>query len=186
MALPKEKKYTAEEFLTLAETSQERMELIHGEIYNLAAPSRIHQKIVGRLYSAIDGYIQKNKGKCEVLIAPFDVVLNEENTVQPDVMVICDPSKLDNKRCYGAPDWVIEVTSSNYQTDYTEKLELYKKVGVREYWIVNPERDSVIVLYFEKNPSLFMLYQMTDNIPVNIYQNQPVQLEINIHHLLNL
>lgn len=185
MAVPERKKYTIEEFFKLTEESTERMELIDGEIYNLAAPSFIHQKLVGRFFSHIDGYIRKNKGRCNVVIAPFDVVLGDD-VVQPDVSVICNPLLLDDKRCNGAPDWIIEVTSSNYRTDYADKLELYQKAGVREYWIVNPEKQSVIVLFFEKNPAHFMLYQFSDTIPVNIYQDAPVQLTINVEELLNL
>ncbi|MEE5991764.1 MAG: Uma2 family endonuclease [Oscillospiraceae bacterium] len=186
MAVPEnKKKYTVEEFFKLTEESTERMELIDGEIYNLAAPSRIHQMLVGNFHYVIKDYIRKNKGKCNVMIAPFDVVL-WDNVVQPDVMVICDPSKLDDKRCNGAPDWIIEVTSSNYQNDYADKLRLYQNTGVREYWIVDPERKMVTVLFFEKKPANFMLYQFSDTIPVNIYQDAPVQLTINIEELLNL
>ena len=184
--LPETKHYTSDEFLAMAEHSEIRQELINGEIYDLAAPSRIHQNIVARLHYVIFDYIRNNHGTCEVMIAPFDVKLNEDNIVQPDVMVICDPSKLDERKCNGAPDWIIEVTSSNYRTDYSEKLELYKTAGVKEYWIVNPKRKTTIVLFFEQNPGLFMLYHFNQNIPVNIYKNKPVQLEINIEKLLNL
>ena len=184
--LPDKNFYTSDEFLAMTEHSDKRQELIHGEIYDLAAPGRIHQTLVARLHYMIFDYIRNNHGNCEVIIAPFDVKLTEDTTVQPDVMVICDPSKLDERKCNGAPDWIIEITSSNYKTDYSEKLELYKTSGVKEYWIVNPKRKTTIVLFFEQNPGLFMLYHFNQNIPVNIYKNKPVQLEINIEKLLNL
>ncbi|MDE5565134.1 MAG: Uma2 family endonuclease [Oscillospiraceae bacterium] len=183
MPIPENRRYTIEEFLTIAEQSDKRMELINGEIVALAAPNQIHQLLVGRLFSKIDGYIQSNKGNCTPLLAPFDVVLGED-LVQPDVFVVCDPDKLDGKRCNGAPDWVIEITSSNSRTDYYDKLELYKKNGVREYWIVNPDTGRVFVYFFEQSRNSVTFYNFTESIPVGIYQDTPVQLAICIAELM--
>ena len=100
-------------------------------------------------YSTIS---KKNKGKCEVYTAPFDVKLSESTVVIPDISVICDSSKLTDKGCSGAPDWIIEIVSSNAIHDYLLKLNLYQAYGVREYWIVDPKKQSVTV--YRNNPRL--------------------------------
>lgn len=104
--------------------------------------------------------------------------------VQPDVFVVCDPEKLTDKKCIGAPDWIVEVTSSNYRIDYVQKLELYKNSGVREYWIVDPEEERVLVYFFEQNHDSIQVYDFKQQIPVHIYKDAPVQLSICISELL--
>ncbi len=183
MPIPENKRYTIKEFFAIAEQSDQQMELINGKIVALAAPNQIHQQLVGRLFSKIDGYIQGNRGSCTPLLAPFDVVLGED-LVQPDVFVVCDSDKLDGKRCNGAPDWVIEITSSNSRTDYYDKLELYKKNGVREYWIVNQDTGRVFVYFFEQSRNSVTFYNFTESIPVGIYQDTPVQLAVCIAELM--
>ena len=150
MPFPKDHKYTAEEFFKLTpESNSERYELINGEIFALAAPSEIHQTLSLRIASILDSFILSNKGKCKAMISPFDVLLDDNNVVQPDVMVICDRDKMDGKRCNGAPDFVVEITSSNYAHDYIDKLALYRKSGVREYWIVDPQYERIMVYFFD-------------------------------------
>lgn len=108
-----------------------------------APPNRGHQRIVGELYTIINNYIKKKNGRCEVDIAPFAVFLNEDdnNYVEPDISVICDEDKLNDRGCSGAPDWIIEVVSpSSRRMDYIIKLFKYRTAGVREYWIVDPEK----------------------------------------------
>ena len=103
------KKMTSDEFLALEDT-EGRYELIGGEIYAMSpAPNEIHQTISVGLSAEILADIRKNGGKCKVLTAPFDVKLSDEDTVQPDLFVVCDRSKFDGKICRGAPDWVIEI-----------------------------------------------------------------------------
>lgn len=185
MALSKEKKYTAEEFLTFAETNSGLMELIDGEVVYLASPSIIHQRLVMQISFFINHYIKSNKVNCQVFTAPFDIRLNDNNVVIPDISVINDKSKLSNgKHCNGAPDWIIEVVSSNEKNDYVDKLYLYEENGVREYWIVDPERHQILVYYFENNNNIMNIYDFSKDIPVNIYKNNPIQLSINISELL--
>lgn len=167
-AIPNDKKYTAEEYLRTPETNQ-HTELWDGEIVNFASPSVLHQQLVGRVYATILTFISQNKGKCEPFLAPLDVVIDETHVVQPDVMVVCDPSKLDDKCCHGAPDWVIEITSTNRADDFDRKLRLYKKSGVREYWIVDTDERMVWVYVFEQHPNVVEMYNWTDTIPVHIY-----------------
>jgi Uma2 family endonuclease len=131
----------------------ERVELLKGRIFKLAAPSRRHQTVAGNLHLQLGNALWKNP--CKVYVAPFDVRLTKfssaKNTevttvVQPDLCVICDPSKLDDKGCIGAPELVIEILSpENSRTELKEKFELYQDNGVLEYWIVNPTENVIQV-----------------------------------------
>lgn len=183
MPYAKKHKYTAEDFFKITpENDSERYELINGEIFALAAPNEIHQTLILRISSGIDSFIVSNKGKCKTLIAPFDVFIDDNNVVQPDIMVVCDRDKLDGKRCNGAPDLVIEITSTNYAHDYVDKLDIYKKSGVREYWIVDPQYEKVVVYLFEKSYSPDIdIYTFDSTIPVGIYGGE---LKINIAEIL--
>ena len=174
----KDIKYTIKDFYALPEGTC--VELIEGVIYDMSpSPLRIHQKISMELSATIFNYIKKNKGKCEVYTAPFDVKLSESTVVIPDISVICDSSKLTDKGCSGAPDWIIEIVSSNAIHDYLLKLNLYQAYGVREYWIVNPLTRTVNVYALEKE-ELNDQYSFDDDIAVCIYDN----LTINITELL--
>ena len=108
---------------------------------------------------------------CRVFSAPFDVKLSDSPLVivQPDIMVICDKSKLDGKRCNGAPDFIIEIVSpGNPADDYIRKLYYYKNYGVREYWIVDPRRKTINVNYFEGN-IVSVQYPFDSMIKVHIF-----------------
>ena len=156
----------------------ERAELIDGKIYYMAPPSKTHQRISGRLYQAIANYIDSRDGKCEVYAAPFAVFLNEDdkNYVEPDISVICDQSKLDEKGCHGAPDWLIEIVSSSSRSrDYLAKLFKYRMAGTREYWIVDPEKQMVTVYGFEKD--IVEQYNFGEDIPVGIYEGFSIKIE---------
>lgn len=151
MPPPQERTYTINDIYTLPDG--QRAELIDGHIYMMAPPDRAHQKISHFLEWTIENYIQKQNGSCDVYTAPFAVFLNKDdhNYVEPDISVICDKSKLDEKGCVGAPDWIIEIISPSTQSiDYGIKLFKYRSAGVREYWIVNPLKHTVTVYDFEK------------------------------------
>ncbi|MEE5993687.1 MAG: Uma2 family endonuclease [Oscillospiraceae bacterium] len=184
MALPERafKKMTADEFFEMfpEESNSERYELHEGEIVAMASPNEQHQNIVMRSSHIIDDFIRKNKGKCKVMISPFDVKLTDTIVVQPDVFVVCDPSKMDGKRCNGAPDWVIEVTSTNKGDDFGKKFTYYQENGVREYWIVVPDEQKTLVYFFEKS-HLPNIYTFDTPIPVGIYNRE---LSIRISDLL--
>ena len=178
----KDIRYTIEDFYALPEGT--RAELIDGVIYDMSpSPLRIHQRISFRLSGKIDRYIEENKGNCQAYSAPFDVTLSDNTIVQPDISVICDPNKLTDKGCSGAPDWVIEITSSNEAHDYVTKLNLYKHYNVREYWIINPKDESILVYVFDENIHIEK-YDFSETIPVWIYKDKPNPLEINISELL--
>ncbi len=175
-------KLTVDEYFKLTENWTERTELIDGkiiyldrngsgQIVALAQPNRLHQRIAYRLHSMIDSFIRANHGTCEVN-GEIDVRLDNENTVIPDISVVCDPSKLDDHGCNGAPDWVIEVTSTNRENDFDRKLWLYRESGVREYWIVDTDKRKVWVYDFDRHPNVIEFYDWLDEIPVRIYDGK--------------
>ncbi len=171
MALLQEKIHTIEDIYSIPEG--QRAELIDGQIYDMAPPSRNHQKISGSLYAEIHNYIQRKNGVCEVYAAPFAVFLNNDelNYVEPDISVICDKDKLDDFGCHGAPDWIIEILSpSTEQVDCGIKLFKYRSAGVREYWTINPRLRMVSVFDFEHNKSSRQ-YSFDDDISVCIYED---------------
>lgn len=167
MPLPKDK-ITAEEFFEKVPEMNELCELIEGQIVMQAAPSTLHQRIVGGLYSEIRSFIKSKSGKCEPFIAPTDVVLNDENVVQPDVFIVCDPKIIDDKRVNGAPDLIIEVLSNNRNDDLVTKHALYQENGVREYWIVDPVNMKTLVYFYDKS-DFPNIYNFDQPIPVGIY-----------------
>lgn len=122
-----------------------RWELIKGVPYNMTpAPTPFHQTIVGNIFAELRSFL--GKGDCEVFVAPFDVRLsleddygNPKTVIQPDVSVVCQKERLDNKGLKGAPELVVEVLSpSTALKDRNEKLSLYREFGACEYWIVDP------------------------------------------------
>ncbi len=167
-ALRKEEVHTIEDIYALPDG--ERAELIDGKIYYMAPPTWKHQRISAYLHNQIYNYIQSNNGQCEVLAAPFAVFLKDDdsNYLEPDISVICNLSKLDESGCHGAPDWVIEIVSpSSKPRDYLTKLFQYRTAGVREYWIVDPDKKMTTVYSFEKDT--VEQYAFGEDIPVGIY-----------------
>jgi Uma2 family endonuclease len=142
------KRYTYADYLTWQFT--DRVELIMGKIFKMSpAPSSQHQHITIALSSNIFQYL---KGKsCKVFAAPFDVTLPDNSgakttVVQPDITVVCDPSKITTLGCVGAPDLVVEVISkSSVKKDLHEKYSIYEQAGVKEYWVVQPQDRSLII-----------------------------------------
>lgn len=126
-ALKKKDHYTVEDIYNLPEG--ERAELLDGQIYNMAPPGTVHQRISMKLSGKISSFIGENEGKCEVFAAPFAVFLGKDdrNYVEPDISIICDPEKITEKGCNGAPDWIIEIVSPGSRTmDYYKKLFKYR------------------------------------------------------------
>ncbi len=170
------KSYTIEDIYALPEG--ERAELIDGKIYYMAPPSTRHQRIISDIHYRIKDYIIKNNGECEVLPAPFAVFLNKDNKnyVEPDISIICDKDKITDKGCHGAPDWVIEIISpGNKEMDYFKKLFKYQAAGVREYWIVDPTKEIVMVYRFEKET--MEEYSFGEDIPVGIYDGFSIKVQ---------
>ncbi len=144
MPMPKEKSYTFADVLAWDE--QDRMELIYGQPVMMAPPIRVHQEVSGELFGQLREYLKGKK--CRVYAAPFAVRLfedgndrpeNVDTMVEPDIAVVCDPSKLDHIGCKGAPDLIMEILSpSTLSHDRVTKFNLYQRAGVKEYWIVDP------------------------------------------------
>lgn len=176
MPLPKYDTYTTDYIYSLPDG--QRAELIDGVIYDMAPPNRIHQELVSQFTKIIGLHIDKNNGSCKVYPAPFAVFLNEDDKtyVEPDITVVCDQNKLDDKGCCGAPDWIIEVVSPSTQSvDYFAKLFKYRSSGVREYWIVNPMKKTVQVYIFE-NVEHSSQYSFDDVIKVGIYDSLEIRV----------
>lgn len=184
LASAQKKFYTIDDIYNLPEGS--RAELIDGQIYYMVPPSRKHQTIARELFSSINSYIKANGGSCEPFFAPFAVFLYEDdiNYIEPDICVICDPNKLTDKGCSGAPDWIIEIVSpGSRRMDYFTKLFKYHTAGVREYWIVDPEKNRILVYDFESENTGD--YTFSDSVKVGIYENLFINFS-EIADLLNI
>ena len=180
MPLPREQVYTTDDIYALPDG--ERAELIDGQIYMMGTPSRIHQKLVGQLSRIIGNYIESNHGSCEIYPAPFAVFINKDdkNYVEPDISVICDKNKLSDRGCEGAPDFIIEIVSpSSRRMDYYKKCALYAESGVREYWIVDPEKQRTMIYRYEDDAAP-MIVPFEQDLAVGIYNN----FMINVSKLL--
>ena len=179
MPLAEKYSHTTEEIYALPEGK--RAELIDGQIYDMAPPGRIHQELVQQLSRTIGNYIADHKGTCKVYPAPFAVFLNQDDKtyVEPDISVICDNGKLDDRGCNGAPDWVIEIVSpSSQRMDYMIKLFKYRTAGVREYWIVDSLKNRITEYNFEEDT--MQEYTFSEDIPAGIYQGK---LTINLSNI---
>lgn len=146
-----DRRYTYNDYASWSD--EERWELIDGVAYDMSpAPSPRHQSVLGELHAQFHATLRGSP--CRAYLAPFDVRLPDgaeedelvSTVVQPDLLVICDAAKVDTRGCRGAPDLLVEILSpSTAYKDQTAKQELYERHGVREYWIVNPERAMVMV-----------------------------------------
>ncbi|MES2652588.1 MAG: Uma2 family endonuclease [Bacteroidota bacterium] len=152
---------------------EERLELIKGKIFKMAAPTTLHQRVTGRIHGELYHFLKKHS--CEVLVSPFDVRFPEKSAaddavftvLQPDVCVVCDAEKLDNRGCIGAPDLIVEVLSpSSRKKDMVNKFNVYEKHKVKEYWIVEPT-EKCILKYRLNTSGLFIgdrPYQINDQL----------------------
>ena len=152
MALAQERIYTIDDIYALPEG--QRAELIDGRMYMIAPPIRIHQKLVSQFTKIIGNYIDARHGTCEVYPAPFAVFLDEDglNYLEPDISVICDKCKLNDRGCSGAPDWIIEITSPS-----------------------NPQKNTVMV-YDLENEEKSNQYTFEEDVPVCIYDDLNIRV----------
>lgn len=166
--------YTIEDWDNLPEDVQ--AELIEGKLYFLSTPMVVHQELVISLSSEFKAFVQSNQGKCRIVPAPVGVrlFLDDHTMVEPDISVICNRDHISPKRINGAPDLVVEILSpSNRKYDMVKKLELYERAGVKEYWIVDPEKRRVMVYLFN-DADVVHIYTFDDKIPVGIWDGRCV------------
>lgn len=180
-----EQRYTYKDYLTWDE--EERWELLDGIPYNMSpAPSRKHQECVGELYRHFANYLEGKK--CQAFIAPFEVCLllnnqssNEEieNVVQPDVLIVCNEKKLNDRGCKGSPDLVVEVLSpATAKKDRNEKLKLYEQAGIKEYWIVDPIHETIEVFALQNGKyGHAETYSNIDELQVGIFEDLMIDLK---------
>ena len=184
--LDESKRYTYADYLTWLD--DRRMELIDGFIHFLSTPNTLHARVSSNLLFEIGNFIEERKDKSHIYHAPFDVRLpmNNEmeddkiyNVVQPDICVICDLSKLDDKGCIGAPDLIVEVLSpSTLKYDWNYKFNLYETAGVREYWIVDPKAKviNVFLLQPDGKYDLGTVYECNQKALVHIFEGFEIDL----------
>lgn len=193
MAYPAEKidySYKYSDYLSWSDDV--RCELIDGRVYDMSpAPTPRHQEVLGQVFNFFLNYL---KGKpCKVFVAPFDVRIPKGNqrdedidiVVQPDITVVCDRDKLDEKGYRGVPSLVVEVVSqSTLKKDIKDKLLLYERVGVKEYWIVYPNEKAISVFTLKENNQYSRpdMYCEGDNVRVGIFED----LEINVIEIFNV
>ncbi len=177
------RRYTFQDYL--AWDDQERWELIEGVPSSMThSPSPEHQRISGELFFQFRSYLHGKE--CQVFFAPFDVRLPElnesdglsSNVVQPDLLVICDPNKIDERGCKGAPDFIIEILSpATAKKDITVKLRLYERFQVKEYWIVDPANQYVqVYLLKDGGYSSPVIYSKEEQIPVQLFSDLTIEL----------
>jgi len=188
LSLDLNKRYTYADYLTWWD--DKARELIHGFIKLMSPAPRVkHARVSKNIYRYLDSIVIRNKGKCEVFTAPFDVRLPKngekidskiDTVVQPDICVICDLSKLDERGCCGAPDMIVEILSpSTLKKDVTEKFTLYEESGVKEYWIVHPEAQTINVYLLQGDGKYDAgtLYEFEGKVPVHVFDDYLIDLD---------
>jgi Uma2 family endonuclease len=180
-ALLRSKSYTYADYCTWGD--DERWELIDGLPYSMSpAPSPAHQQASVRLLHQFSNFLD---GKpCQVFHAPLDVRLNalgddDDDVFQPDILVVCDRAKIDNKGINGAPDIAVEILSpSSAIRDKVLKFKKYQRIGVREYWIVDPADKTVTVFILENGNYIAKSYSEADTISVHIMEMEGCEISL--------
>lgn len=179
----KQEKYSYDDLLKF--TDEKRYEIIDGVLFVMDSPSVLHQSLAGEIFNQIKNYL---KGKpCKVFSAPLDIKISgekdnkkERNVVQPDILVVCDKDKIQRKNILGAPDFVAEIISpSTSGRDRVEKLNLYQKYGVREYWLVSPAEKAIMVFLLNEQGiyTIPKAYYLEEKIKVNIFDDLYISLK---------
>lgn len=173
----KQGNYTLEDYYNMPD--EHRVELIDGVIYDMTAPSIVHQFVTGAVFNQIFNVFMEHDGNCLPILSPIDVQLDgdeqtderemrKQTVVQPDLIILCDPRKNAGGRICGAPDFVMEVVSpGSRRRDMVIKLNKYMNAGVREYWIADPYEERVIVYDFS-GEDFPRYYAFDDSVPVMI------------------
>ena len=169
--------YTAADYATW--NDGRRYELLQGGVRAMSpAPSWTHQMISGNLEFEIKSYLRPKK-RCQIVYAPVDVFLSNDTVVQPDIIVVCDPKKIEKRGCVGAPDLVVEILSpATAKLDWNDKFKLYEAAGVREYWIVHPEEQFLHVFRLVDGKFQFNgAYFAEDSVKIGIFEDVTIDLK---------
>ena len=175
--------YTLQDYYAIPR--ERRVELIDGVIYDMSAPTFVHQHILGTVFTAIQNYIMTKGGQCLPMMAPVDVRLDRDDKtmVQPDILILCDKSKICTWGINGAPDFCLEIVSeSTGRKDYIKKLQKYTEAGVKEYWIIDPFR-KVLVMYHWKDDYLPHMVSLEGKKGLVLYDEE---LEIDLDAIVSL
>ena len=189
LSLDLNRQYTYADYLTWADDKMR--ELLNGFVRLMSpAPTLKHAVISSRLSNKIFNYIERKRGNCQVFYAPFDVRLpkNPDKTaddqiytvVQPDICVVCDPSKLSERGCLGAPDMVIEILSlSSQRYVFRDKFNIYEAGGVKEYWVVSPKEKGINVFILQDNGKYDdgTVYEGNTQVPVQTLEGLSIDTE---------
>jgi len=189
LSLDANRQYTYADYLTWADNKMR--ELLNGFIRLMSpVPALKHAVILSRLGNKMYNYISKNGGSCQVFYAPFDVRFPKNsdeisdnqivNVVQPDICVVCNPSKLDERGCLGAPDMVVEILSlSSQRYDLNEKFNIYEAGGVKEYWVVSPKEKGINVFLLQDNGKYddAAVYEGNVQVPVQTLKGLSIDTE---------
>ncbi|MHC1685846.1 MAG: Uma2 family endonuclease [Clostridiaceae bacterium] len=181
--LPHPQKHTYEEFLEITK-DMERVEFIDGEIFLLASPTPEHQRISGNLFFELKSFFKNNN--CEPFSAPLDVILEDDSlstkeTVQPDLMIICDKSKFTSINYNGVPSLIIEILSpSTTAIDTIKKMDLYMRFQVPEYWIVSPKSKTITLYSFDNEINAYTeptIYSKDDLVKSILFHDLSIDLK---------
>ena len=187
LSLDLTKRYTYANYLSWLDDV--RRELIDGIVKRMSAPLSIHAEISSEISWHLGAIVKRNKGKCKVFTAPFDVRFPKQGetaddkidtVVQPDICVICDLSKIDRRGCCGAPDMIVEILSpSTGKRDMFDKFMLYEESGVKEYWVVYPDSKAINVFLLQSNGKYDdgALYELEGKVPVHVFDDCTIDLD---------
>ncbi len=179
----KQGEYTLDDYYALPD--ERRAELIDGVIYDMSAPTFVHQHILGTVYMTITNYITSKGGACVPMMAPVDVRLDcdDKTMVQPDILILCDRTKICKWGINGAPDFCLEILSeSTSRKDYIKKLQKYTEAGVKEYWIIDPLR-KLMISYHWKDDYLPHMQPLEGQAGLALYDGE---LQIDLGKLASL
>ena len=189
LALDLNRQYTYAHYLTWVDNKMR--ELLDGFVRMMSpAPTLKHASVSSRLGNYLFNFIDRKHGNCQVFYAPFDVRLPKSpdktaddqiyTVVQPDICVVCDPSKLDERGCLGAPEMVVEILSlSSLRYDLSKKFSLYEAAGVKEYWVVSPKEKGINVFILQNDGKYDdgTVYEGNTQVPVQTLQGLSINTE---------
>lgn len=181
----KTKKYNYEELEEIRNKTNERYELVNGDLYMMSSPRGIHQLLVGEIFGQLREFFKDKK--CKPFVAPFDVVFAKSNdkskwntVLQPDIFVLCDLEKYEGNHVKGAPNFIIEIASpSNLVHDRFRKYSIYQMNKVKEYWIIEPNDNKIFTFLYNEEEGIYSEgkeYEITDDIPVASFEGLKISL----------